>query len=60
MLWKIHPDTKLKNKGQDENHNLFTFSYHHIQLYTIITYSLDADITIDIGKSINYNILWNV
>ena len=47
---------KLKNKGHDENHSPFTFSFHHIQLDITVAYSLDAEITTDIDKSISYSI----
>ena len=50
----MHPDNKLKSKSHDKNHIPFTFSFHHIQLDAIVTYSLDA--TIDIDKSISCNI----
>ena len=43
-------------KGDDDNHSSFTFSFNHIQLETTVTCSLDADITIDIEKSIRHSI----
>ena len=31
---------RLKYQGHSENHSPFTFSFHHIKLVTIVTYSL--------------------